>query len=314
MSHFRKIVIAALYLALVAMALPRAHATEAPPLKAVVWNLEWFPGRKPHASIEQQQAHMAAVQQALKALDPDIFIAEEVGDWDVFAQLVSVVPGLQVDTVSAFRQSGRGGPITRQQVAIASKLPANSTWSEPWKHSAASPPRGFAFAALTLPDHRLLFVYGLHLKSNLTTATKPESENMAKREDSAHQILAHVADMRRTYKDTPLAGVLIGGDFNTNHEGQGWHGERTLDILDEAGMWNCWSGVLPAQRLSWRGARSFPPTTFDFFFTEGLGRPIAMLGSPPKTTSDHRPVILELSITEPHAIATIPSPEDAHPH
>src|SRR5438552_2245999 len=71
--------------------------------KVVAWNLEWFPGRKPSASAADSKAHMLVAQETLKKLDPDIFISEEIRDWKAFADLVSVVPGLQVNVVSAFR-------------------------------------------------------------------------------------------------------------------------------------------------------------------------------------------------------------------
>ncbi|MCC7519744.1 MAG: endonuclease/exonuclease/phosphatase family protein [Verrucomicrobiae bacterium] len=304
-----------LFLYVAFAAAPALRANAAPvEIKAVAWNLEWFPGRKPKATEAERSAHMAAAQSVLRALDPDIFLAEEIGDWNVFQQLVSVVPGLHVDTVSAFRQGARG-PISRQQVAIASKLPANSTWSEPWKSVGAMPPRGFAFAALMLPNGKLIFVYTVHLKSNRVAPGSRAADNAAKREESSRQLLAHVNDMEKIYGDAHIQGVLIGGDFNTNEDRPEWKGERTLAILEQAGFRNCWRPLPPVQRLTWRGTRRYAATTFDFFFLRGFGHPLARLGPSSEAASDHHPVALVLEIPkETTAHAEIPSSQGARPH
>jgi endonuclease/exonuclease/phosphatase family metal-dependent hydrolase len=264
-------------------------------LTVTAWNLEWFPGRSPNATAEAQQKHMEAAQKVLKQLNPDIFLAEEIGDWDSFAKLVSVVPKLQVHTVGAFRQ---GSTIGRQQPAIASCLPANSTWSEPWKPGQANPPRGLAFAALTMPDGKLLFVYAVHLKSNSTAGGGTPEGNRAKREDSAHQLIAHLADMQKAYKGYKILGTVVGGDFNTNLENPDWKNEKTIPTFEDAGFWNTWSGVAPENRLTWKGNGGFAATTFDFFFVKGLGKPAASLWKAAEDASDHEPIILKIEVPD----------------
>ena len=267
-------------------------------LTVVAWNLEWFPGRSPTPTVEAQQKQMEAAQQVLKELNPDIFLAEEIGDWDSFAKLVSVVPKLQVHTVSAFR---RDDAIGRQQQAIASRLPANSTWSETWKTSPANPPRGLAFAALTLPDGQLLFVYAVHLKSNSTAGGGSAQTNLAMREDSARQLVAHVADMQKAYKGYKILGTIVGGDFNTNLENPDWKNEKTIPTLESAGFWNTWTGVAPENRLTWKSRGRFASTTFDFLFIKGLGKPTANLWKAGDDASDHEPVVLKIEIPGPSA-------------
>ena len=271
-----------------------SSAAWAETLTVIAWNLEWFPGRSPQATKEAQQQHMAAAQKDLKALNPDIFLAEEIGDWGVFSELVSVVPKLQVRTVSAFKNAD--GTMGRQQVAIASKLSANSTWSEQWKKSESNPPRGLGFAALTLPGGKLLFVYAVHLKSNSTAGGQSAQENTAKREDSARQLVAHVTDMEKAYRNYQIRGVIIGGDFNTNQDDSQWKDEKTIPTLEAAGFWNCWGGVKAEDRLSWKGTQRFPATTFDFFFIKGLRKAAASLATPSEDASDHRPVVFKLDV------------------
>jgi endonuclease/exonuclease/phosphatase family metal-dependent hydrolase len=280
-------IILSLFFALVLL----SSSTLAKSLTVAEWNLEWFPGRSPTPTEEAKQKHMEAAQKVLKQLNPDIFMAEEIGDWDSFVKLVSVVPKLQVHTVSIFKY---GSTIARQQEAIASRLPVNSTWSETWKKTEANPPRGMAFSALTLPDGKLLFVYCVHLKAN----GGDSGANVAKREDSAKQIVAHVADLEKIYKGYKVLGTVIGGDFNTNQDGPEWKDEKTIPILEQAGFYNTWTGVAPEKHLTWKGGGRFAATTFDFLFAKGLGKPTASLWKASEDASDHEPVVLKIEVSD----------------
>jgi hypothetical protein len=71
-----------------------------------------------------------------------------------------------------------------------------SAWAEEWKAGGAiTPPRGFAFAAYELAPKQLLLVYALHLKSNRGELV----ENVAIREESMRQLLAHMKEMEAAY-------------------------------------------------------------------------------------------------------------------
>jgi hypothetical protein len=75
---------------------------------------------------------------------------------------------------------GASGPLSIQQIAIASRWPPESAWSESLKQSTATPPRGFSFAAIRRGETMLL-VYSVHLKSN-----RGELQiDIAKREEAA---------------------------------------------------------------------------------------------------------------------------------
>lgn len=268
-----------------------SSSTLAKTLTVAEWNLEWFPGRSPTPTEEAKQKHMEAAQKVLKQLNPDIFMAEEIGDWDSFVKLVSVVPKLQVHTVSAFKY---GNSVARQQEAIASTFPPNSTWSESWKKTEANPPRGMAFAALTLPNGKLLFVYCVHLKAN----GGDSAANVAKREDSAKQLVTHVADMEKIYKTNNVFGVIVSGDFNTNQDNPEWKNEKTIPTLEQAGFYSTWTGVPAKDRLTWKGSGRFAATTFDWILTKGLGKPTAGLWKTTEDASDHEPVVLKIEIPD----------------
>ncbi|HSS17574.1 MAG TPA: hypothetical protein VLQ29_11445 [Candidatus Dormibacteraeota bacterium] len=104
---------------------------------------------------------------------------------------------------------------------------------------ALIPPRGFAFAWFKIRNDDIE-VYSVHLKSNLITHGNREAEtakNIQEREVAIAQLLAHVRDVIGTTIPS-IKGVVIGGDFNTNHDQAMFAAERTLDSLADAGYRN----------------------------------------------------------------------------
>jgi endonuclease/exonuclease/phosphatase (EEP) superfamily protein YafD len=67
-----------------------------------------------------------------------------------------------------------------------------------------------------------------------------------------------------------IKGVVIGGDFNTNHDQAMFATERTLDSLADAGYQNGFEGLALSQRVTHPGTHGFPDATFDFIFAKGL--------------------------------------------
>ena len=262
-------------------------------LSVISWNIEWFPGREPGASNSQAEDHAKTVKKELKKINPDIFLAQEIRDWDAFIDLCSAIPALQVAAVSHYRQ---GNAIGKQQTAIASKLPVIAAWYDNWKPAEDQPPRGYTAAVVQIPGtENLLLFYSLHLKSNRAKGEEDTKSNYAQREESARQLLAHVEEMQgKAFKDR-IVGVIVGGDFNTNHDGQ--FDDKTVEILAEAGFTNTWEGVSRKRRETWIGGGRFEPTTFDYIMTKGLGSPRADLIDVPEEASDHRPVALEIDLS-----------------
>jgi endonuclease/exonuclease/phosphatase family metal-dependent hydrolase len=236
---------------------------------------------------------MKAGQEALKAMNPDVFIGVEVNDWDAFHQVCSVVPGLVVHVVSSFRDP-MSGNIRPQQIGIASKLKCRGAWWETWKANVPNISRGFSFAALESPSGKLLMVYGNHLKSN-RGSDKPEGEksNAEMRAEQTRQLLAHTKEMSTAYEDYTMGSWIITGDLNTNHDGQ-FPQCKVLELLTSAGYYNTWLGVPKEERLTWRTDPEdrFKPTTFDYFLTRGLPPLKATVIDQPMSISDHTPIQL----------------------
>lgn len=275
-------------------------AIAAEPLRAISWNIEWFPGARPNAPKEDQDRHFKLVQAELPRMNPDILLAQEITDQNAMEKLVSSVPGLKVHVMSRFLDEETGKPGPQQQV-IASKLPAHSAWFEAFKPSDNLPDlrRGFAFAALKHPQGGLVLVYSVHLKSNGGSDKPGGEENIANtRAESVRQILAHMEDMKNTkFAGETIAGWVVGGDFNTNHDGQ-FPKCTVIRQLSDAGFHNTWSETAKELRQTWRNHPDdtrFKPTTFDYIMTRGFKKTQAkIVPDISLEVSDHAPVMLNL--------------------
>lgn len=263
-------------------------------VRVVAWNIEWFPGLTLDPTAEAKVEHMALVQTVLQGIDPDILLASEIRDWQSFYDLTMAVPGLQPAVVSAFR-SKYGPGFWPQQLAVASRLPVEAAWSEAFRYTYVSQVRGFSMAVIRVPncpDNKVLLAYALHLKSNRARDDEQTLTNYRMREDAIAQLLAHIDEMERLAFPDRIRGIIVGGDFNTNHDGQ--FGDITIEMMEQAGFHNSWQNVAREDRLSWRGSERFQPTTFDYIFTRGLGTPTAVLLEVPDGSSDHWPVQIEI--------------------
>ena len=277
-------------LALAVLAFAVASLQAAAPLKVVSWNLEWFPGHRPTASVAEADEHMKLAKDALKAINPDIFIAIEVRDWASFHELVSAVPGLTTHVVSSFIDT-ETGEIRNQQIGIASKVTCRAAGWEPWKANIPNHHRGFSWAALEQKSGNLLMVYGNHLKSN----RGDEAECVAMRNDQAKQLIAQRAIGEKAFTGKKIAGWILAGDFNTNQDNQ-FAGDHVVADLTAAGFRNTWADVPQEKRLTWRGDKfgNYKPTTFDYIFTFGLGDLTAIQLDSPREVSDHHAIGLDL--------------------
>lgn len=280
-------------------ALVLCPAIHAEPLKAITWNIEWFPGGRPYASKNEQSKQTKGVLEKLGKMSPDIFLAQEITNGKAFEKLVTQIPGMKVDIFSNFLKPNSDKPDS-QQCAIASKLKAHSAWFEEFKPSANLPSlrRGFAFAALEHPDGGLIMIYSVHLKSNRGSDTPEGEMNVANtRAESARQIIVHKTEMEKKFADQKILGWLIGGDFNTNHDGQFPKCTAVKQLVD-AGFHNSWDATPKEERRSWRNNprdKRFKPTTFDYLFTIGFKETQAkLIPDISLDLSDHAPVLILL--------------------
>src|SRR6266850_6301650 len=102
------------------------HAS-AETLRVTTWNLQEARGSAATNGIE-------AAAKALKEIDPDVILLQQVRDWPMCLQLVEALKPAVYNVVvcSKFGQSASAG-AGNGQAAILSKRKAYFSWSEAWR-------------------------------------------------------------------------------------------------------------------------------------------------------------------------------------
>ena len=269
----------------------------AEPLKLLSWNIEWFPGGNPKPKEAEKTKRTTLVEEQLAAIQPDIFLAQEITDEIAFEKVVSAMPGKLTMHVCSRFMDQESKELSPQQCAIASNLKADSAFFENFKPNEKLPhlSRGFAFAALEHPAGGLIMIYSVHLKSNRGSETPEGEQSVADtRFESVRQILSHKAEMEKRYAGRKIMGWIVGGDFNTNHDGQFPKCTAVADFV-KAGFFNTWDKTPKEERLTWfpnKFTPQFKPTTFDYVMTIGFKETQAKTVPVSRRASDHNAVLL----------------------
>jgi len=265
----------------------------APPqtVRVAFWNIQWFPGRHPNASVASERAQIASVHRDIRRINADVIGMEEVRDFDNATIAVSPVTGFKVDVVSDFPP--REGQDVGQQVAIASRISPLSAWFETWNpNGPLVPPRGFAFAAYEVAPRHVLLVYAIHLKSNRGEI----AEDIAIREESMQQLVAHIHEMNEAYGKLGSVSCVVGGDFNTAPDDPRFADETTTRTLRDNGFLWCWENIPFAQRISLPADKLFPAACFDHIFVRNAKINSARVIETSRRSSDHNAIFAELQL------------------
>ena len=259
--------------------------------RVAFWNIQWFPGRHPNASVASERSQIASVHRDMRWINADVIGMEEVRDFDNVTIAISSLAGFKVDVVSDFPP--REGQDVGQQVAIASRFPPLSAWVEMWKpNGPLVPPRGFAFAAYEVAPRHLLLVYAVHLKSNRGEI----SEDIAIREESMQQLIAHIHEMNEAYGKLGSVSCIIGGDFNTAPDDSRFVDETTTSTLRDDGFSWCWENIPFARRITLPADKLFPAACFDHIFVRNAKINSARVIQTSRRSSDHNAIFAEVRL------------------
>jgi endonuclease/exonuclease/phosphatase family metal-dependent hydrolase len=260
-------------------------------ITAAFWNIQWFPGRRPNASRYEENRQIRSVHRDLAQLTVDIIGLEEVRDSEHASLAIQPLSGFKVDVCSNF--PAREGQQEAQQIAIASRLRPISAWAEAWKPGGAiMPPRGFAFASYQVSPKQVLLVYALHLKSNRGEI----HEDMRIREESMHQLISHMKEMKDTYSKMGALTWIVGGDFNTTPDEPRFAGEKTVPALLADGFSWAWQGIPFPARITMPADLRYPAAAFDQIFYRGATLARAWVAPTSPQSSDHRAVNVVLNL------------------
>ena len=241
------------------------------------WNGNWFPsGRaehRAHPAVEAATTKAAARMLAggLRAIDPKgtndvILCLNEMRGPKAASNLVARIgrPGLRVVSVSGYRRRDR---FDQQQDVIATTLPvADAHWSRWRANGKATPPRGYAFAALVVDSATTANVYAVHLKSNYGATTDAiAAANREKRTESVRQLL----EWERPKRGRPSRPVVVAGDMNADK----WRGEfaeeKLFGLFDEAGFANPLADLPPESRGT-HPSKRWGDSALDYVFVRGM--------------------------------------------
>jgi endonuclease/exonuclease/phosphatase (EEP) superfamily protein YafD len=265
---------------------PDLPASGSSSLTVAFWNIEWFPGRRPDASPEEETRQIQAVHADIARLNADVVGMEEVRDFARAGLAVQPLSGFKVDVCANFPP--REGQDIAQEVAIASRLQPLSAWAEQWNSAGPIlPPRGFAFAAYNIGPRQLLMFYAMHLKSNRGEI----GENIAMREESVRQLQSHVQAMEAAYGKLGTITWILGGDFNTSLEDKEFAKETTLRSMIDKGFGWVWQNTPVAGRMTLPAGRGFPARCFDHIFYRNATLRRASVVSTSPQSSDHRAIV-----------------------
>jgi endonuclease/exonuclease/phosphatase (EEP) superfamily protein YafD len=270
---------------------PVPSAASSQTVRVAFWNIQWFPGRHPNASVASERSQVASVRRDVRWINADVIGMEEVRDFDNATIAISPLAGFKVDVVSDFPP--REGQDVGQQVAIASRFPPLSAWVEMWKpNGPLVPPRGFAFAAYEVAPHHVLLVYAVHLKSNRGEL----SEDIAIREESMQQLIAHIHEMNDAYGKLGNVSCIVGGDFNTAPDDSRFADETTTRLLRDNGFSWCWENISFAQRITLPADKLFPAACFDHIFLRNAKLNSARVIETSRRSSDHNAIFAEAQL------------------
>lgn len=264
----------------------------------MTWNLQWFPGQHPQATMLLQQRHIQSVGQLVRGIWPQVVLLQEVLDGEALRMASPVYPWR---VVTSFQRAGdENEALPAQNLALVSQWPWKEVWEVDFYRLPLTPDRpvrGFIGAKFQDDQGRAVTLYGVHLKSN-----RGGRESSARRRERAMEYLRW--DWRRLGLDPDRDFMMIAGDFNCSTKNPEFS-ERTIRQLVQEG----WG--LADQELGWpKGATvkpdpqgKFPAADFDHFLlspalvrVRGAGRQDLRIFSRGEIPSDHYPVELILSL------------------
>jgi endonuclease/exonuclease/phosphatase family metal-dependent hydrolase len=276
-----------------------AHSRTLPEQGGVVlaaWNVAWFPGMHPtKATPQDRERQVAAAAAEVAAVNPHILLAFEIRDE---AALRRLAPGRAFyHCTQIVRPPDENPDLPNQGLALAAKTPPRACWVLDFSSLPQTPDRpvrGILGGEFATADGGRLVVYGVHLKSNRGDAATNRLRRL-------RAIQALCDDWERRGYDPARDRLVVAGDFNTSASDPQFDGERTLAVLEEAGMVRAGQGLPREASFSVAGSGMFPPNDFDHIFVS-KAQAERMGGSPPwlvvrpfvPAASDHAMLVIKL--------------------
>jgi hypothetical protein len=236
-------------------------------LRVTTWNLESPPNAGTNALLLQEAAT------ALKQINPDVILLQQVRDWQMCAQLAQALKPAQyaVQVCSSFRDA-RTGALSEQQVAILSNAKAYFSWSEAWRPQGDAALRGgFAFAALQIGLKRFGF-FSVQAAAVPADGRSPEQRAGPMKAEAASvaQLLAQVGSVSN-WMANRVEVFVVGATFDTRAADWSAARDHTLRLFDAADFGDAFREVPAGQTITVPGKARQPGATADYILTQPAG-------------------------------------------
>lgn len=247
-------------------------ALVAEPIRIVSWNLTSLETTADKNAPLEARLNSAAL--ALRKLQPDVVLLQEVPDWKTAADLASRIDTrFSVRICSAYGGATAAGRSSRQ-MAVLSRFNSTVTFHEGWRGTPTDSGVGYAFAMLDIQGKRVGF-------ASLVLPAATSTEDSAGRLVAAGQFFVKLAEIRGWTANGPEAfffgGTLAAGDEVT---------DAVLQRAREEGFVSAYLNLPREARATLRAREDRPALTTDYIFGEGGGY-VAPVQLTPNIVSDH---------------------------
>jgi hypothetical protein len=247
-------------------------ALVAEPIRIVSWNLTSLENTADKNAPLEARLNSAAL--ALRKLQPDVVLLQEVPDWKTAIDLAS-----RIDTRFGVRicSAYAGATATQRssrQMAVLSRFNSSITFHEGWRGTPTHSGVGYAFAMLDIQGTRVGFA-SLVLPEATTTGES------ATRLVAAGQFFVKLAEIRGWTANGPDA-FFFGGTLASGEEVT----DAVLQRAREEGFVSAYLNLPREARATLRAREDRPALTTDYIFGEGGGY-VAPVQLTPNIVSEH---------------------------
>lgn len=247
-------------------------ALVAEPIRIVSWNLTSLETTADQNAPLEARLNSAAL--ALRKLEPDVVLLQEVPDWKTAADLASRIDTRFGVRICSAYGGAAAGQRSARQMAVLSRFNSTITFYDGWRGSPTNTGLGYAFAMLDIQGRRVGFV-SLVLPAATTT------DDSAGRLVAAGQFFVKLAEVRGWTANGPAA-FFFGGTLAAGDEVS----DAVLQRAREEGFVSAYLNLPREARATLRAREGRPALTTDYIFGEGGGY-VAPVQLTPNIVSDH---------------------------
>ncbi|MEM9400220.1 MAG: endonuclease/exonuclease/phosphatase family protein [Verrucomicrobiota bacterium] len=253
------------------------------------WNVRWFPGLSPKETDQHTiDTQVTEVRHHIRELNPWFIFLCEVRDLQALKKLQLNYPALACTHIPRAEDERPDLPL--QSLAFMSAIPWKDIWVLDFSDMALTrdrPRRGVLAASFACHDETLLYIYGVHLKSNIGNF----NNNIVRRERTMRYILR---DWERLGIDPFKDKIIVLGDFNTSVLNKVFDREKTFTMLKERKFKNAYFSSEAHLRLTMKPGKYGQGDVYDYItysspLSEFMDRHHTTIDVP-DTASDHHMV------------------------